>query len=340
MSSWSMAIVIDTTIEGADLGPAALETDVPIAVQLDSDTFDFSLVAPDGTGIAFVDQQGDGLAYEVERWDSAAAQATIWVRIPEIRGDTTQTVVMRGGDRDLAAGTVFGSEYGDLGVWHFSPRGGMGGTFYDSTAAHNDLVPDGTLLAVVEARGLLAGGVQLGANERLRTDLRIANQQRWSYGIWFRPDAAQNQARLIGQGGEIRLSWGADVTLPDRVKIHVDLEDVNHQSQGYQAVFGSRIMLSEWTYAVANYDQSNRSIELFVNDGTPTVQSWNTNSIRIPSATHSIGGGFSSDDYLGLLDEVRISDRLRSADWILLTYQNQRPMQRLVKLGPVDGVAP
>lgn len=334
---WSMEIVIDTIV-GANLPATALENDVPIAVRLDANTFDFSVAPTDGAGIWFVDGDGVDLPHEVERWDSAAKQSTVWVLIPEIRGDSVQSVFMRWGDGDVvAAGAVFDSKHGDLGVWHLSPRGGQ---FYDSTSMRNDLIQEGTLLDAVEAGGVLSGGVRLGVGAQLRADISLNNKPHWSYSVWFRADTARDQSRLIGLGSAIRLSWGAADTIPDRVKIHVDLVDIDEQPQGYQVAIGPAVVLSEWTYAVANYDQINRSIELFVNDGTSAFQSWNTHSIQVVNGSHGIGGAFSGQDYEGRLDEVRISDKLRSADWVRLTYENQRPMQRLLKLGPLQQVAP
>src|SRR6202012_5194982 len=46
-----------------------------------------------------------------------------------------------------------------------------------------------------------------------------------------------------------------------------------------------------------------------------------------------IGGWYHNYDFVGDIDEVRISKVARSADWIRLEYENQKPMQTLV--GPI-----
>src|SRR6185295_10348000 len=52
-----------------------------------------------------------------------------------------------------------------------------------------------------------------------------------------------------------------------------------------------------------------------------------------------IGGWYNNYDFVGDLDEVRVSAVARPADWVKLEYENQRPMQTLV--GPIvqDGNA-
>ena len=46
-----------------------------------------------------------------------------------------------------------------------------------------------------------------------------------------------------------------------------------------------------------------------------------------------IGGWYNNYDFVGDIDEVRISKVARSADWVKLQYENQKPLQTLV--GPV-----
>ena len=46
-----------------------------------------------------------------------------------------------------------------------------------------------------------------------------------------------------------------------------------------------------------------------------------------------IGGWYNNYDFVGDIDEVRISKVARSADWVRLEYENQKPLQTLV--GPL-----
>ena len=42
-----------------------------------------------------------------------------------------------------------------------------------------------------------------------------------------------------------------------------------------------------------------------------------------------IGGWYNNYDFVGDIDEVRISKVARSADWMRLQYENQKPLQTL-----------
>jgi hypothetical protein len=46
-----------------------------------------------------------------------------------------------------------------------------------------------------------------------------------------------------------------------------------------------------------------------------------------------IGGWYRNYNFVGAVDEVRISKVVRSADWVKLQYENQQPLQTLV--GPM-----
>ena len=44
-----------------------------------------------------------------------------------------------------------------------------------------------------------------------------------------------------------------------------------------------------------------------------------------------IGGWYNNYDFVGDIDEVRISKVARTPDWVKLEYENQKPMQTLVR---------
>ena len=50
-----------------------------------------------------------------------------------------------------------------------------------------------------------------------------------------------------------------------------------------------------------------------------------------------IGGWYDNYTFVGDIDEVRISKVARSADWVRLEYENQKPLQTLVGSGGAAG---
>ena len=117
----SGSIYLLTTPEGADLPASASEADFPVLVRLHKDLFDFSQAKANGEDIRF-SAKGKTLAYQVEEWDAAKGVASIWVRIPVIKGDARQEIKLYWGKEDAASessgSAVFNAEDGFVTVLH------------------------------------------------------------------------------------------------------------------------------------------------------------------------------------------------------------------------------
>ena len=93
-----------------------------------------------------------------------------------------------------------------------------------------------------------------------------------------------------------------------------------------------RIALGEWTHVIHTY-QENESL-VYVNGQLAGSNTKDHGPMAIKSpARFWIGGWYDNYTFVGDLDEVRISKVTRSAEWIRLQYENQKPMQTLV--GPL-----
>src|SRR5205823_5585946 len=117
------------TPEGANLDAAATVAGFPILVRLHKDYFDFSQAKAGGEDIRFTTSAGDRLAYQIDEWDPASGVASIWVRIPLIKGAERQEIKLYWGKEDAASESsgkaVFNQSNGYLSVWH------MGGPVKD-----------------------------------------------------------------------------------------------------------------------------------------------------------------------------------------------------------------
>jgi hypothetical protein len=84
------------------------------------------------------------------------------------------------------------------------------------------------------------------------------------------------------------------------------------------------------------YMNSNGYIEFSLNGGAWERKNLNTNSIRHTNGSYISLGGEQADtdeNWLGQLDEVRISSTLRSNDWLAAEYNNQRAGSTFVSVG-------
>ena len=120
----SGSLYILTTPAGANLPATASEDGFPLLVRLDKDWFDFSQAKANGEDLRFSTSTGQPLAYEIEQWDAAAGEASIWVRIPKILGNARQEIRMYWGQADAetesSGSAVFNESNGYLSVWHMN----------------------------------------------------------------------------------------------------------------------------------------------------------------------------------------------------------------------------
>ena len=72
-------------------------------MRLHADFFDFSQAKAGGDDIRFSTAAGEPLPYQVEEWDAARGTASIWVRIPRIRGNERQEIRLRWGNPGAAS---------------------------------------------------------------------------------------------------------------------------------------------------------------------------------------------------------------------------------------------
>ena len=114
----------------------------PVLVALDSSRIDYSQTQDNGQDIRFFDADDTTpLAYEIEKWNESGT-SYVWVKVPQIdRSSNTDYIWMYYGNSGAAdeqdAENVWDANY--MGVWHLN-EGGTG-TRYDSTLNNNDGTP-------------------------------------------------------------------------------------------------------------------------------------------------------------------------------------------------------
>jgi len=120
----SGSLYLLTTPEGANLQASASEEGFPLLVRLHKDWFDFTQAKANGEDIRFSSSAGAPLAYQIEEWDAAKGAASIWVRVPLIKGNERQELKMFWGKADAASessgNAVFNESNGYLSVWHMN----------------------------------------------------------------------------------------------------------------------------------------------------------------------------------------------------------------------------
>ena len=317
----SGALTILTTPAGANLPGGAAVEGFPLLVRLHKDWFDFKQAKADGADLRFADHAGKALAYQVEEWDAAGGTASVWVRVPRIEGNARQAVRMHWGKADAASESngkaVFNESNGYLSVWH------LGDTVLDEvgTLESKDTGTSVTNGIVGKARHFPGKAGIFGGDKIPNYPVGASPH---SSEVWFR--SRTPNSTLVAWGNE---QGQGKVVMQFRSPPHINLDC--YFSSGNVAS-GSRLPVGEWTHVVHTYRQGESVI--YVNgqpDGTNASKGSPLN-IRTPARLW-IGGWYNNYTFVGDLDEVRISKVARSADWVRLQFENQKPQQTLV--GPL-----
>ena len=343
--SGSMYLV--TTSAGANLPASAIEKNFPLLVRLNQEYFDFSQAKPRGEDIRF-SAKGKPLAYQVEHWDAAGGNADIWVRIPTIKGNDQQAIKMHWGNEKVPSESggerVFLTTEGFAGVWH------LGDNLKDSTSNNLDGFnkPD---KPTTNTTGIIGDAQEFGVNQLLvirppgaKPDRRVScmpsgnadrtmsawvnstsfegrNWAQASIGGWGEPER--------GQKPNMGLSY---MTMTGRGQPRFHL-------YGFDPRCASPLPRDEWRHVALAVSGNmvrfyiDGILEQTINNNGEEVSKLGT--LRTPVSTpvdlgdHGNGRG----PFNGALDEVRFESVARSANWLKLSFENQKPLQSLV--GPL-----
>ena len=314
----SGSIFILTTPEGANLPAVAEEKDFPLLVRLHKDFFDFSQAQANGQDIRFSSTGGAPLAYQIEEWDAARGVASIWVRTPIIKGNARQEIRLHWGKADAASessgAAVFNESNGYLSVWHMNEpvKDEVG------TLETKDVGTTASAGMIGQARHF-AGRQGVFCGEKITNYPSSASSH--STEAWFR--AEKPNATIIGWGNEGG-GRGSKVRMQFRSPPHVHVD-----SDFYDVDAPGRLPMNEWVHVAHTY--SSGAGKLYIN-GQLAGSANPMLNIKSPARLW-IGGWYNNYDFVGDIDEVRVSKVTRSADWVRLQFENQKPMQTLV--GPV-----
>jgi hypothetical protein len=323
-SEWqhSGVLTILTGPEGANLAAGAIIEEFPLLIRLHKEWFPFGEAAPAGEDVRFSAANGSPLHFQIDTWDRQNGSAEIWVRIPRIEGNARQGLVihwgMPGAQSASNGAAVFNDSNGYLSVWHL-------GTEAKDEVGTLESKDVGTTLTsgIIGMARHFAGKQGIFCGEKI-TNYPSADSPH-STEAWFR--AERPNATLIGWGNEGG-GRGSKVRMqlrsPPHVRIDSDFSDVKSES---------RLSLGEWVHVVHTYHRGNGRI--YINgrldgEATPLL------NIKSPARLW-LGGWYHNYDFIGDLDEVRISKVTRSPEWVQLQFENQKPLQTVVGHIPRGG---
>jgi hypothetical protein len=328
---------LNTTASGANVSGTV--ENFPVLVRLNAANFNFSQTQASGNDIRFTKSNGVTLPYEIERWDAGAQQAEVWVNVDTIYGnDNAHQIIMYWGNSTVASASsgaaVFDTSHGFQGVWHMNETSGA--VAKDATGNHYDGTPSDT--APSAAAGAIGTAQRFnGMSNSLQmvgtagSKLNFPENSRFTVSAWVYVDTLIDSMTrmIIGKGHKQYYLKVFSSGLEEQWEFTEFIDNV-----GFQISSDAPVIARSWKFLVGVHDGTDQYLYLdgvLVNFsssapiGTAAGLRDTTEDVSIGRSLRYVtdwNEGYAFFD--GAIDEVRISNIPRSADWIKLSYMNQK----------------
>lgn len=302
-------------------------TDFPVLVALNNGRIDYALTQDAGEDIRFVDANGvTVLKYEIEDWNESG-DSYVWVKVPQIDGSSNSDHVWLYYNNSLAVyeqtpadeQAVWNNGY--VGVWHLNEdQAGIGNAdlYQDSTS--NNFDGDDQVSATGQ-NGQIAGGQEFDGTDDyidLGTTTIVDGTDTFTFSVWVNIDTLPGLNEHYGiysrypgvDNGSFRLMVGEWSAANDS-----RLNIASNDGIWHDIYANTQTSVGTWTYLAAVYDGVD-TVQFYF-DGNPDGASSYTEPSVTAGSGQYIGAGdpgiFRMD---GFIDELRLSNTIRSADWI------------------------
>jgi hypothetical protein len=289
-------------------------------------------------GYDIIFRSSDGvtqLNHEIEKYDGSAGTLVAWVKVPILSYTTNTAVYIYYGNSGISSSlenkaAVWDSNY--KGVWHLKENpSGTAPQMKDSTSYGNNGTSYGSMTSGDQVAGKIGSGLDVEIDDYIGTanngsTLNVG--QAFTLEAWVKRDTTGPKtvmAKKYGSAYSFKLSF----TSSDVLRLDV------YNGNSYNNVQGSTITDTNWHYVGA---YSNGTSLKLITDGV-VHSNTGSKSGTIPYDSNSlwmgvgIWGGNPVDYFDGIIDEVRVSNVVRSDCWIKTGYLNQNSPSTFYTVG-------
>jgi len=327
------------------------QTDFPILI---SGTFPFLATAANGGrvqntngyDIVFTsDTAGQNqLDHEIDSYDPVTGTAAFWVRIPLLSHTTDTPIYMWYGNSAVVASQenkpgVWKNGY--AAVWHMDDDA-ANPTVQESTANDNAgvaAVNTNTRVATGEISGALTfNGSSDSVTVSPGNSLSNLATNPATFSAWIKTAEATGGIVMARSDSNGSAGWLWGINSDDTMRFTLIKSGGNARYTTNTAVSNNI-----WTYAAITYDGSGSVVngaKSYINGVAVGHSAGDGGGSQTSDANYpfyigyNIYGDSAAQHFNGLLDEVRVSNVARSADWIATEYTNQSSPSTFYAVGP------
>ena len=341
------------TFDGASAN--ATLTDFPVLIRLSENSprgFHYAdCLNPNGGDLHFSDDDGKSLPSEVALWNTDG-ESLVWVKVPVLTRGTRLTAYYGWDTAPVADATQVWDEH-FLAVWHLDAAAGAS-TQPDSTAYNHPF----TIQTESPAGGVASGtnGIAgLAAATGLRSDgqgcfflsdkndnyffdkFSAFTMEVWTCQDHHDPEDSGTRRYILRKGGPVSYDWVLYENPTGRIGFQINALNDGEILPDDSASVPER---AAWNYSAVLWDGSFGECASYLNGSALTLDAacmvaanWkgtvgqkatglNLGNFRWNGAA---GNSQEGDAFRGAIDEVRISDVMRSPEWVQATYDTIRP---------------
>lgn len=265
----------------------------------------------DGDDILFTSSdQTTKLSHEIESFNGTTGVLVAWVKIPSLA--TSGVIYMYYGNATCASqqdvANVWDTNY--KAVWHLKETSGGAGAIKDSTSNANNLTDTGS--PTLNATGFVGPAVSFdGTNDYLQ----IVGMSSPGTPLTIEFFAKPNSSTPIGMFD----------TAPGRSDVARNCPSGNVEWWNTSPAVKLGLSATTWVHLSFVYRFSGTRIIDWYKNGAAQTSGTGSTSTTLAWTNLTFGNinGGGTGWYAGFLDEIRVSNSARSADWIATEYNNQ-----------------
>lgn len=259
-------------------------------------------------------------SWEVEKYVSTTGEIEAWVKIPTLSHTVDTVIYVAYGNSSISSfqggsvGSVWDSSY--KGVWHLPDGSSL--SLNDSTTNASTLTNTGATAATGKIDG---GAGSDGSSQYLTSPVNPAGMTSVTFEGWvyLNGPSTGGQPVLLGSANRINLGYAQGGGVLGGVSFFTQAGNGN-----VSASYTGSVSFGAWHYLAGTYDGT--TVKAYLDGavgGTTGAQTGGIGGGAINVRLGTDNGAANTFGTPGVMDEARISDTARSADWIATEYNNQ-----------------